>query len=235
MGNVSEFYDQFSEQQVKTGINRRHRSIDRWLCRFGIHPGDRVLEIGCGVGTQTELLCRHITEGQVVAMDISAKSVELAKKRLAGTPHCRFFTGDILTLDLQGPFDIILLPDVLEHIPLDQHPALFKKLSTLLAADGYILIHIPDPYYLQSLIDQGWKGLQIIDQPIYTDRLAGAVYPAGLYIEHLESYDLHVENHDYQVIKLRKTREKNYPAKVHYQSVMSRVLKKLGLGSDETH
>lgn len=42
-----------------------------------------MLEIGCGVGTLTELLSQYITRGSMVAVDISTESVEIARKRLS--------------------------------------------------------------------------------------------------------------------------------------------------------
>ena len=47
--DVEYFYDQFSSQQIDTGINRRHQSIDSWSRKFGLRDSDNVLEIGCEV------------------------------------------------------------------------------------------------------------------------------------------------------------------------------------------
>lgn len=224
---VAEFYDKFADKQMEWGINRRHKSIDQWLERFGVNDSDHVLEIGCGIGTVTGLMANRVTQGQIVGIDLSEKSIEIAKKRLAAQPQCRFMAGDVITMEIAGTFHIIVMPDVLEHIPIETHPQLFKKLCGLLRDDGYILIHIPDPFYLQSQIDGKFKGLQVIDQPIHTDMLAQSVYPAGLYIEFLESYDLHVENHDYQVIKLRKVQKKNYPPKSHSGSFADMLISRI--------
>ena len=47
--------------------------------------GSRVLELGCGVGAQTELLVAGSPGIELVALDRSARSLALARRRLAGS------------------------------------------------------------------------------------------------------------------------------------------------------
>ncbi len=39
--------------------------------------------------------------------------------------------GDVLELDVGGSYDVIVLPDVIEHIPLELHEALFQTDSRI--------------------------------------------------------------------------------------------------------
>ena len=229
MSEVAEFYDQYTTRQKDSGVNRRHLSIDRWLDEFGLRHTDNVLEIGCGIGTMTSLLAKRVYDGHILANDISEKSVEIAKQELQAHNNLEFVVGDIVELEISQSFDVILLPDVLEHIPIDQHPRLFKKLSELLKPEGMIVIHIPDPYYLawRHSEPSQQKGLQIIDQSIYTNKLVEAIYPSGLHVEHLQSYSLHVENNDYQIIKLKKTFQREYPLLKRRSSLFKRAVLKL--------
>ena len=231
MSDVEKFYDEFADQQEDAGINRRHLSIDQWLTNFGLQDSHRVLEVGCGVGTQTELLAKRLENGQITACDISPESIKRAESRLKNFTNAHFIACDIVDYEIEGEFDFIILPDVLEHIPIDQHPRLFQKLAALLTSEGRIVIHIPDPYYLKWRYTQEKEAdkMQVIDQSIFTDTLVGSVYPAGLYIEHLQSYSLHVENHDYQIILLRKKRQKPYPPLNRKSTLGNRIKGKLGL------
>jgi ubiquinone/menaquinone biosynthesis C-methylase UbiE len=94
MSKVEEYYDNFSSEQVKTGINKRHHSIHQWLLKFGLKPHHNCLEIGCGIGTQTELLTSFLKEGKITSVDISSESIQIAKKRLN-----RFKNLDLIAAD----------------------------------------------------------------------------------------------------------------------------------------
>ena len=98
-------------------------------------------------------------------------------------------------------FDVIVLPDVLEHIPIELHKGLFKKLKNLLKPRGFILIHIPNPYYLDFCIKQGME-MQIIDQPVYIGEIIKNLKGSGLFIKFLEVYSIWQKEGDYQVMVL---------------------------------
>ncbi|MEZ4825556.1 MAG: methyltransferase domain-containing protein [Bacteroidia bacterium] len=204
---IEQFYDGYVERQVNLGINPRHRSIQRWLKQFGLKPHHRVLEIGCGVGTQTELLLRYLgPQGFVTAMDISPRSIEVARQRLSSYKNAELIAADATDYDFSEKYDMIVMPDVIEHIPVDLHYRLFEKLSAVLKDEGKIIIHIPNPYYLEWVHKNEPELLQVIDQPIFTDILVKNVYPHGLYIHSLKTYDIWVEECDYQIIELRHYR-----------------------------
>ena len=99
-----------------------------------------------------------------------------------------------------------MLPDVIEHIPVEQHKKLFANISSVLKKDGFILIHIPQPYYQEWCFKNKPEALQVIDQAIYTDQLAQNVYPNKLFISHLETYSIWKQHGDYQVIVLKPYR-----------------------------
>ena len=77
--DVSKYYDKFSSYQSKVGINIRHRSIFKNIKREGLSRNSFVLEIGCGIGTLTGLIAGVVTTGRIVSIDISPKSIEMAK------------------------------------------------------------------------------------------------------------------------------------------------------------
>lgn len=193
---VADFYDTYSGLQVERGINRRHHRIMNWLRGCGLNSNMRVLEVGCGVGTLTQLLATAIKDGHLLANDISPISIELAKNRLDGMSHVQFICGDIKNLNVQGPFDLIVLPDVLEHIPLEDHGILFRKLAGLLNAEGAIFVHSPSPQYMDWTIQNEPAKLQVIDQPLHLGPLACHLREAGLYIHRLEHYGLWTDGPD---------------------------------------
>jgi SAM-dependent methyltransferase len=199
-----EFYDDYVERQLRVGVNERHRSILGFLLRFGLQPEHRVLEIGCGVGTLTGLIDGALGRGgQLLGVDLSPRSVAAARARLGGRERVRLEVGDVLELPLEGPFDAVVLPDVLEHIPRERHPALFRTVAALLAPAGFVLAHYPNPHYLAWRREHRPDLLQQVDQPVWADALTAAAYPAGLTLEYLETYSIWVREGDYQVALFR--------------------------------
>ncbi|MBK6267010.1 class I SAM-dependent methyltransferase [Marivirga sp. S37H4] len=204
MSEVSKFYDEFSKEQFQRGINNRHLSIQYHLEKFGLQPNFKVLEIGCGIGTVSELLARFLSsEGSLHAVDISEQSIELARQRLSKYNNVKCEVKDLTKESINNEFDVIVLPDVIEHIPLELHQSFFSNLKKLLKLDGFIFIHIPHPNFLEWHVKIKDDRLQIIDQPIYTNELCNVIYPLNFYIHQLISYSIYTVENDYQIIILK--------------------------------
>lgn len=205
MSDVIEFYDNFSSRQARAGINNRHLSILFHLEQLGLKKHHHVLEVGCGIGTVSELILQSLSsQGRLHAVDISPKSIEIAKRLTSKYKNATVEVRDLTKEKISATFDVIVLPDVLEHIPFEFYTPLFENLNQMLSEDGFIFIHVPHPNYLEWLIKQGSKELQIIDNPVYTNKLSSLVYPAGFYIDYLKSYSVYSNSPDYQIILLKK-------------------------------
>ena len=107
-------YDAFAAQRTKW-IER-----NRWFYRRDlknlqtiIPPGCRVLEIGCGNGDLLDRLQPSIGVG----VDISTAMIAEARRR---HPDLQFVEGDVERIDwtnaIDGPFDYILLSDVIGYL-----------------------------------------------------------------------------------------------------------------------
>jgi SAM-dependent methyltransferase len=82
-------------------------------------PGDRVLEVGCGVGAQTLTLARRNPETRFTAVDLAADSIAQAQLRceLAQITNVEFRQADIFTLPFRDEsFDHLFVCFVLEHL-----------------------------------------------------------------------------------------------------------------------
>lgn len=83
-------------------------------------PGSQVLELGCGVGAQTVILARNSPGADIVSVDISSESVEMARKAVMreGCDNVTFQVGDIFNLPFPpASFDHVFICFVLEHLP----------------------------------------------------------------------------------------------------------------------
>jgi 16S rRNA (adenine1518-N6/adenine1519-N6)-dimethyltransferase len=104
-----------SEFLRRHGIRPRHRLGQNFLedpsalaeiaAAAGIGPDDTVLEIGCGFGSLTALLAA--VPSKVVAVEVDARLLELAKEYLAGLANVDLVCGDILKL---APAELGLSP-----------------------------------------------------------------------------------------------------------------------------
>jgi trans-aconitate 2-methyltransferase len=205
--DVAKFYDTFKQKQVKTGINLRHRTIFHELKKAGLKPTHSVLEVGCGIGTVTSLIAKFLTKGKILGVDISPANIEFARN-FVNKPNTSFLVSDMTDFQRDEKYDFIVLPDVLEHIPVEQHFALFKTLSDHSKVDTVVFINIPSPHF-QNYTSRTNPGVQqIIDQEVHTDQLLNNVYPNGFYLLSLNTYSLGYEGGDYQRIIF--TRKKNW-------------------------
>ena len=79
--------------------------------------GSRILEPGCGTGSQTLTLAANNPESSLTSMDISDKSIEKAKERVAHLSKVTFKKGDIYNLPFEDEsFDHVFVCFVLEHL-----------------------------------------------------------------------------------------------------------------------
>lgn len=201
--DVATFYDEFVDRQTRVGVNRRHQAILGWLKRFGLRPDSRVIEIGCGVGPLTQLLAEALPQGSVLGTDLSPKSIAAARERLASFGNVELMVGDVLDVEVDERFDVVVLPDVIEHIPLESHGELFGRVASWVKPDGFVLAHYPNPHHLEWFHVHHPERLQIIDQPIHADVLMRNVYEHGLYLDYFERYSIWIREGDYVVAVLR--------------------------------
>jgi ubiquinone/menaquinone biosynthesis C-methylase UbiE len=93
------------------------------FAEFSRWAGKKVLEVGCGIGTDTVMFARH--GAQVTCMDLSEKSLEIAHQRvqLYGlADNVRFYHGSaemLSTIVPVEPYDLIYSFGVIHHTP---HP-----------------------------------------------------------------------------------------------------------------
>lgn len=204
---VVSFYDQFAEKQEKTGINSRHLSILDKVVAAGLQSHHRVLEVGCGIGTVSHLLANHVKNGEVLAVDISPESIQKAKKIRADQANLKFEVSDMADFSKPGQtYDYFVFPDVLEHIPVDQHRRLFQNIQAHSHQDSVIFVHIPSPRYLQWMIQNEPEKLQVIDQPLDSGDLIKSISEAGFYLEKMETYALFYQEKDYQYFVFRASK-----------------------------
>ncbi|NBV68644.1 MAG: class I SAM-dependent methyltransferase [Flavobacteriia bacterium] len=199
------FYDAFVEQQGVTGINDRIFGVYERMRALGLSNQSSVLELGCGIGMMTSLLKRTVNQGKIHAIDISAASIEYGKAKF-GAANITFSTQDITAFEtpLNNP-DFITLIDVLEHIPLELHASLFKRISQVMGLNSQFVINLPNPDYIAHDIALEADTLQVIDQPVPFASLIQQLDDAGLELMTYEKYGLwHHDEYQWFVLRTKR-------------------------------
>lgn len=195
---IETYYNQYVKRQSQVGVNARHRSIMNLLKKHGMGSKHRVLEVGCGIGTLTSLISKRVGNGSVVACDISPESIEFAQTYWSQATNVQWQVTDMSNFTAEQPFDYIVLPDVLEHIPVEQHPQLFKTLRAVSNENTLVVAHFPHPKGTEWSRVHRPEKLQIVDQCLRADELMTNAYAAGFLLNSFESYSLWEEPFDYQ-------------------------------------
>jgi trans-aconitate 2-methyltransferase len=201
---VSEFYDSFKKHQQKLGVNIRHRTIYKNLRRDGLRAESNVLEIGCGIGTVSSLILKTVTIGKFIGVDISSGSIEAAKHLNKNYRNAEFVVNDMSSFTSLVKFDYVVFPDVLEHIPVENHENIFNTVSSLLSAGGKVHINIPSPSFQRWLRRNHPDKMQIIDQALNIGQMVSTAHGAGLELISAMPYSLQYSKPDYLYLIMEK-------------------------------
>jgi len=140
-------------------VEARKYFVEPHIVRFADFPrwtGKRVLEIGCGIGTDTINFARH--GAWVTAVDLSEKSLEIARKRahIFGLgERVRFYQGNSEELSSFvpiEPYDLVYSFGVIHHTP---HPSrVIEQIRQYMRPRGTLKVMV---YHRMS-----WKVLEIV-------------------------------------------------------------------------
>jgi SAM-dependent methyltransferase len=168
------------------GIHTKHRHMkyhDFFTNR--IHDGDRVIDIGCGIGAVAYDVAKVAM--QVVGVDFNEDSIKIARGRYQH-PHLEFRVGDALKTLPEEKFSVVILSNVLEHLP--GRPAFLRRVQDTLQPKR-MLIRVPVferdwRVPLKKELGTEWR-LDPTHETEYTlESFAEEMREAGLTITHLE-------------------------------------------------
>ena len=132
--------------RYENGVHVKHR-LTRYHDFFvqRIHPGERVLDVGCGNGA----VAYDVAErggAWVVGIDLDPAHIAQARERFSH-PRVQYVLGDALVHLPPEGFDAVILSNVLEHLP--GRPEFLKKLMAA-ARPSRLLIRVP-------LFERAWQ------------------------------------------------------------------------------
>jgi SAM-dependent methyltransferase len=125
------------------------RYTEPFLAAAAIDPGTRVLDVGCGTGQTTRDAARLSGTGAVTGVDLSARMLDLARRRAAGLPNVRFVQADAQVADLGEHDRVISRTGVMFF---GNPVAAFTNLACALVPGGRLALAVWAPYAEQEWI-----------------------------------------------------------------------------------
>ncbi|MGF1481202.1 MAG: class I SAM-dependent methyltransferase [Cyanophyceae cyanobacterium] len=115
--------------------------------------GKRVLDIACGTGYGSQILCLAGAQ-TVVGVDVCPETVQYARQNYQ-EDNLEFVCADAEQFNWSEPFDVVVSFETIEHVP---HPNKFlERIHHLLVPEGDLLLSAPlgetrhiDPYHLHA-------------------------------------------------------------------------------------
>ena len=162
------------------------RTVERLLSASLDTQGLRVIDLGCGPGTnlfEVADRCARFSSVQWYGLDLNQQEAAMGAERSGwrarerGLQSIQFLSGDIFNLPLaDNSVDIILSSEVVEHLP-DPVPAL-KEMARVLKPGGYAMVTTPNPKNLPEMLGYAmdyltgggfkklyWKGQDEVSAP----------------------------------------------------------------------
>ena len=131
--DIIDFFDNLAQGWDNEPVN--NAVINKIIDITHLKQGARVLDVACGTGVMVPF---YLQKGAtVVGVDISAKMIEIARKKFA-QPQVAFVVADVEKADLPDDFDYVMVHNALPHF-ISPHD-LIKSLCTHTAPMGRITV-----------------------------------------------------------------------------------------------
>ena len=119
--------------------DERGRPFIDLIDRIGAVTPRRVVDLGCGPGTLTQLLAARWPQAEVVGIDSSPEMIERA--RALGDLRIHFELGDIASWRPGASDDVVVSNAALQWVP--GHAELIKSWTGALPADAWLAWQVP--------------------------------------------------------------------------------------------
>lgn len=131
--------DWSSKQYVKF-INERTQPAYDLAGRIDMNEPENILDIGCGPGNSTEILCKMFPNARVTGIDSSTDMIETARRSVPGAQFKLCDAG--MGLDsITEKYDIVFSNACIQWIP--DHEKLLKSMMGLLRSGGKLAVQTP--------------------------------------------------------------------------------------------
>lgn len=137
---LASFYDALTEN---VDYEARSAYISGFFLRYGVKPGDSVLDLACGTGSVTK--CLEKAGYNMRGVDLSEEMLTVAKHKC---PETEFFCCDMTEYRSEKLFDgCICCLDSINHLPgLGDVKKCFSAVASNLKSGGIFIFDVNTPY-----------------------------------------------------------------------------------------
>lgn len=136
------YYEEFATHAgavTKPTVARVTGTIHDWAAqRERLH----VLDLACGHGMYGFTIAQQHPRARIWSVD-NAQVLEIAQKhaaRLGVADRVETMAGDMFTLDLGGPYDLVLITNVLHHHTPERATELLRRVAAVTAPGGKLIL-----------------------------------------------------------------------------------------------
>lgn len=132
-GEAPEFFHRYKVADVAAELAKR-----------GLTPR-RILDFGGGVGNSLGFMREAFPGSEIVLLDPSTKSLDLARGRYPGMARFEHFDGKRIPFPA-GHFDLVFVACVFHHVPVELQIPLLKEINRVLGSNGSLFVFEHNPY-----------------------------------------------------------------------------------------
>jgi 2-polyprenyl-6-hydroxyphenyl methylase/3-demethylubiquinone-9 3-methyltransferase len=128
------------ERRISEGYRSIYIDMDAFVdqMRQWKPNAKRILEVGCGEGAVTQRLRAAYADAQITAIDITPRVGRLYQGSLDGVRFIQSRVQEVAASD-SGQYDLLVLCDVLHHVPLDLRQDLLDAIRKAMAPGGTLV------------------------------------------------------------------------------------------------
>jgi ubiquinone/menaquinone biosynthesis C-methylase UbiE len=113
----------------------------------------KILDFGCGDGNSAVYIRKHFPNSSITGVDVSIKSIQLAKEKGITNTNFNSFEGTTLPFEAEE-FDVIFTSMVFHHIEHKLHAEILKEINRVLKKAGrfYNFEHNPNNFFTRKMV-----------------------------------------------------------------------------------
>lgn len=130
--------------------------VDDFAARLAAQGGaERILEVGCGEGQLARALCEAFPRAVLLGIDISERVGRLFD---GDRSRATFRRATVQEVSLERPrdFDLVVIADVVHHVPVEERSRLLEGVRRCVAPGGRVVVkewlRTPTPVHLLAFV-----------------------------------------------------------------------------------